>query len=46
MAIQVDADAVTVRLRPPDGETLDVGQLQACLDYTVAESQTSGDGVA
>ncbi len=42
MAIQVDGDEVAVRLRPRDDETLDVNQLQACLDYTVAEAQKSG----
>ena len=43
MAIEVDADEVALRLRPRDGERLDVGKLQACLDYTVAEAQESGN---
>lgn len=42
MVIDVDADEVAIRLRPRDGERLDVDQLQECLDYTVVESQKGG----
>jgi len=39
MDVQASDDEISVRLRPRDGEQLDVGELQACMDYTVAHAQ-------
>lgn len=41
MSVDVAGDEVAIRLRPRSGERLDVGQLQDCLDYTLAQSQNS-----
>lgn len=43
MAIQVGTDEVAVHLHAREGEPLDVGQLQSCLDYTITAAQADGD---
>lgn len=40
MDIQTGDEGVTVTLRPRPGERLDVDELEACLEYTVAKAET------
>ncbi|HEY3089769.1 MAG TPA: hypothetical protein VGJ59_17095 [Jatrophihabitantaceae bacterium] len=39
MTIRTDVDELTIRLHRRDGQRLDTGELQACLDYTINEAQ-------
>ena len=38
MDVDAEGDEVTVRLQPLPGEHLDVGQIKACLDYTLSQA--------
>jgi hypothetical protein len=43
MAIHTNADQLTIRLHPRDGQRLDTGALQACMDYTITDAAHHGD---
>ena len=43
MAIRTVSDGLTIRLHPRDGQRLDTGEVQACLDYTIAEATRDTD---
>lgn len=39
MTIRTEIDELTIRLHPREGQRLDTGELQACMDYTLNEAQ-------
>ncbi len=43
MTVHTGADDLAIQLRPRAGERLDIGQLQECLDYTIAEAERDTD---
>ncbi len=41
ITIHTDPDELTIRLHPHQGQRLDTGDLQACLDYTITQTQSN-----
>lgn len=39
MTVHTDADRLTIRLHPYDGQHFDTGQLQTCVDYTLEQAR-------
>jgi hypothetical protein len=43
MSIEQREDDITLRLEPEEGESFDLSQIAACLDYTAAKASTTGE---
>jgi hypothetical protein len=43
MSIEQGEDYITLRLEPKEGESFDLSQIAACLDYTAAEASPTGE---
>jgi hypothetical protein len=43
MTVHATLDELTIQLHPRAGERLDTGQLQTCLDYTIASANRDRD---
>jgi hypothetical protein len=43
VTVHATPDELTIQLHPRAGERLDAGQLQTCLDYTIASANRDSD---
>ena len=43
MELDSDEEQITIQLQPVKGERFDTGQIAACLDYTITQSEKAGD---
>ena len=45
MSIAVGEDDIALRLEPKEGESFDLSEIAACLDYTTAQASQAEEGI-